>query len=440
MSRSSDGGGVPGLGEPLPRAMLLPGILLVVALGTVVTDAMTPRDLSLGEDAPLWNTDPDILAFYFMRTASAFVLFASALAVAVTVIRRGLPRAGVSVWLGYMAFVGSCFVLPGLAGRIPGFDRRLLYPPLAFTALYFARPVSAERFATLCRFALGTAVYGSLAAAVIDPAQALAGNYEGFFPWLDFRLYGVGGGATSLGVQSAVFFLVELVAPSRSRMHWLNLTAGAAALFLTQAKTSWLFLLAVVAFLLLRRLSQRFSAGFGGGASAKVFEVLLLSCAAAGIVALGVFQVNVRELRGGENLATFTGRTFIWATSLRAWLDDPVFGYGLGLWEPEFAARHMPLIPHAHNQFIHSLASAGVVGLLGLLAYLWAALRAALRAAAITPIPLLLLAGVLAQCLTNVPLRGYYLLEPLVVVHLLTFAALVNGEKLLRAGAAPATP
>jgi O-antigen ligase len=142
--------------------------------------------------------------------------------------------------------------------------------------------------------------------------------------------------------------------------------------------------------------------------------------------------VDLSSVRGGENLFTLTGRTYIWATSLNTWLDDPVFGYGLGLWEGEYRATHAPLFPHAHNQFIQTLASAGVVGLLGLLAYLWVAVRSALRAAPVTPIPLLLLAAVLAQCLTNVPLRGQYLLEPLVVVHLLLFAALVNTEKLER--------
>jgi len=44
----------------------------------------------------------------------------------------------------------------------------------------------------------------------------------------------------------------------------------------------------------------------------------------------------------------------------------------------------------------------------------------------------------LAHCLTNVPFLGQYLVEPLVVVHLLMFAALVNAEKLAPDGAAEA--
>jgi O-antigen ligase len=416
------------------RPVLLPSVVLLVALGTVVADAMTPRDLSLGEDAPVWNTNPDLFAFLLTRAVTLVLVFASAATVTLAVIRRGFPRAGLSVWLGYMAFVVSCFVLPGFTGRVPGFDLRLLYPPIVFTAVYFAPPVSDGQLATLCRVALGAFVYGSLAAAVLDPAHAVAAAYEGLVPWPEFRLYGVGGGATSLGVQSAIFLTIELVSPSRSKMRWMHLAAGGAALYLTQAKTSWLFVLAVLAYQLQRALRRRLAPpALGNGASAQALKVLAASYGAVVIVGLAGYQlaqVETKTLRGGENLATFTGRTYIWATSLNTWLDDPVFGYGLGLWEGEYRARYAPLIPHAHNQFIHSLASAGVIGLLGLLAYLRAALRAALQAARTTPVPLLLLAGILAQCLTNVPLLGYYLLEPLVVVHLLLFAALVNTEKL----------
>jgi len=445
MDAASAGGEVVGPGERPPRAWLLPFVILTVALGTLITDVMTPRDLSSGEDAPEWNADPNILPFKLIRLVTALVVAVCAVAVTRGVIRRGFPRAGLSTWLGYMAFVLTCFVLPGVTGRVPGFDTRLLYPPLAFTALYFARPVSSEGLATVCRVALGAVVYASLVAGVVYPTQALAGNFVGFFSWLDFRLYGVGGGVTSLGMVSSTFLALELVSPSRTMWHWLHLGAGATALLLTHAKTSWLFLLCFVAFLLLRRLARRLASPTRpAGVSVRV---LAFAAVGSGLLALAGYQlsrVDVGSLRGGENLATLTGRTYIWTVSFNTWLDDPVFGYGLGLWEGEYRERYAPEFPHAHNQFIQTLASAGLVGLLGLLAYLWAAWRAARRAAPTTPVPLVLLASLLTMCLTSVPLRGLYLLEPMVVVHLLLFAALVNTEKLEAArgeeGAAAAEP
>ena len=439
MDAASTGGEAVDPGERPPRARLLPWIVLTVAIGTVVTDAMTRRDLSAGEDDPEWSADPGLLSYKLMRLATVLVLAVSASAVVRGALRRGFPRAGLPVWLGYMGFVATCFVLPGLTGRVPGFDVRLLYPPLAFTAVYFARPVSTAGLATLSRVVLGASVYGSLVAALVLPSQALAANYVGFFPWLDFRLYGVGGGATSLGMVSSTFLALEMVSPSRSRWRFLHLAAGTTALFLTQAKTSWLFVLAVVAYFVLRRLSRRLaSLTRPAGVSVRVLAFAAVGSgllALAGLTGYQLSRLDVDSLRGGENLATLTGRTYIWATSLNTWLDDPLFGYGLGLWEGEYRAKYAPLYPHAHNQFIQTLASAGLVGLLGLLAYLWAAWRSAIRAAPTTPVPAVLLAAILSQCLTNVPLRGQYLLEPLVVVHLLMFAALVNGDKLVRAAA-----
>ena len=126
---------------------------------------------------------------------------------------------------------------------------------------------------------------------------------------------------------------------------------------------------------------------------------------------------------------SLTGRTYIWATSVRTWLQSPVFGYGLGLWESErFRATYGPF-DHAHNQFLHALASAGLVGLAGLLGYLGAALAGALRAARADPTPLVLLAGNLSLCLTNTPLRAYYVLDAFVLLHLLLFASLVAAAR-----------
>ncbi len=415
------------------RPLLVPGIVLLVTFGTLVSGALIPRDLSLGEDAPIWNTNRDLVAFDLSRAATAVVLFASVATITVAVIRRGFPRAGLSIWLSYLAFILSNFVLPGIAGRIPVFDYRLLLPPVAFTAFYFARPMAIERLVTLCKAALLAFVYGSLLGAVVLPAQALAAGYEGLIPGLDARLYGIGGGATSLGTLSSIYLAIETVSPSRARTRYLHLAAAAAALVLTQAKTSWLFALAVVGYWGFRRLRHRLpSLAVGAGVSARVTRILLLSCGAAvlvGLAALYVGRADFTSLRGGENLLTLTGRTYIWATSLTVWLDDPVFGYGLGLWESEgFRARYGGF-DHSHNQFIHSLASAGVFGLLGLLAYLRAALVTCARAARTSAVPLVLLAGVLVLCLTNTPLRAYYVLDAFALLHLLLFAFLMQAEK-----------
>lgn len=427
-----DGGDV-GETVPLARPLLIPALLLLVTAGTIFSGVLTPRDLSLGEDMPIWNTNPDLWVFNLTRAVTALVILASVVIAARVTIARGFPRAGLPLWLAYLGFILSNFVLPGLAGREPGFDRRLLLPPFAFTALYFARPVPTERLVALAKAVLCAFVYASLAAAVVLPAQALATYVEGIIPALPIRLYGVGGGATSLGFLSSTYLALELVVPSRSRWRLVHLAAATAALVLTQAKTSWIFVLLVVAFLMVRRLRRVRFLRMGDGPSARMIRAVLLVCGAAGLLALGIAQarrVDLRSLQGGENLVQLTGRTYIWATSARAWLDDPIFGYGLGLWESErFRFEHGPF-DHAHNQFLHALASAGLIGLVGLLVYLGAAFAAARRSARTTAAPLVLLVAVVFLCSTNTPLRAYYMLDAFALFHMLLFALLVNTDKL----------
>lgn len=433
---TDDLSGPPAAARPRP-ALLLPALLLLVAAGTLVTGALVPRDLSLGEDAPIWNASPDQLAFDLSRAATALVLLASGVAAARATVLRGLPRAGLALWLAYLGFVATNFLLPGLAAREPGLDARLLLPPVVFTGAYFARPVSPARLTWLAKVTLGAFVHASLAAAVLAPAQALAPYLEGVLPGLPVRLYGVGGGATSLGALSSAFLALELCVPSRSRWRLLHLGAAGLALLLTQAKTSWLFALLVVALLLARRAWRLLPGlGLGGGASARATWVLLAAggvAALLGLLAAGSGGVQVASLQGGDQLLSLTGRTYIWATSWRTWLESPLLGYGLGLWESErFRATYGPF-DHAHNQLLHALASAGVVGLLGLLGYLGVALAGALRAARRSPLPLVLLGAVLSLCLTNTPLRAYYVLDAFVLLHLLLFASLLDDAKLAAA-------
>lgn len=294
--------------------------------------------------------------------------------------------------------------------------------------------MAAASLVRLCKSVLLAFVYSSLVAAALMPSHALAAYAEGIIPGLPVRLYGVGGGATSLGALSSAYLAVEMVSPSPSRWRLLHLVAAATALLLTQAKTSWLFVLLAALALAAHRLWRRPpSPGPGEGSSARATRALLVACGVAGLLGLAAAQVaslDLRSLPGGENVLSLTGRTYIWATSVRAWLDDPVFGYGLGLWESAgFRAMHGPF-DHAHNQFLHALASAGLLGLLGLLGYLGAALAAARRAARTSAVPLVLLAGVVSLCLTNVPLRAYYVLDAFTLLHLLLFSLLVNAEKL----------
>jgi O-antigen ligase len=276
-------------------------------------------------------------------------------------------------------------------------------------------------------------VYLGAAAAVLRPAHGLAWGYAGLVPGLDFRLYGLAGGATSLGAQAAAYLAMEWFSPSRSRLRPVHLLVTGLVLLLTQAKTSWLFLLLCLLYSAHRRASAHLSASATRSPAVARLEVVALGAAAlaAGVgAALYLVRLDLGAVQGGGSLQTFTGRTFVWAASLEVWLEAPIFGYGPSLWATEaFRARHGGF-GHAHNQFIQALAAAGVVGLAGLLHYLRTALRVSLAAArAGTPAPLVLLALVAMLLLMDVPLQGLYLLDAFVLLHLLLFALLVSVER-----------
>jgi O-antigen ligase len=416
---------------PAGRSLLLPGIVVLVAAGTLVTGMLTPRDLSMGEDA-VEVSSGGALAVGLSRLFTGGLLFLSLAGAATAVIRGGFPRAGLAIWLSYLLFVVLDLVLPGIAGLVPGLDARVLFTPLVFTAVYLAQPMPAGRLVAICKGALLAFVYASLLGLVVAPAQVLATGYVGVIPGLDVRLYGVAGGSTSLGTQAAAFLALEVVTPSQSRWRRLHLAAAAVTLLLTQNKTSWLFVACGAALLAWRRVSRRKQEA----GPPAVWPARLARRLALGMVALLLVAVVVALASGlGEgpgddaaNLRNLTGRTYIWAISMQTWLENPMLGYGLGLWEGEaFRARHGHFA-HAHNQFLQAMASAGLVGLLGLLVYLrsaWVASRGGGAGAA--PRALLLLLVWIA--LTDVPLHGRHLLDAFALLHLILFALLVGAER-----------
>lgn len=421
-----------------PRPLLLPALLALVVAGTLLQGALTPRDLSLGEGA-VEEATGDLAAHALSRVVTGAALLLSLLAFAAALLRRGLPRAGLPLWGAYLAYQAATILSPAVAGQVPGLDGRLLVAPVIFSAAWLARPLGPAGLVRAAKLSLGAFVWGSLLAAVAAPAHALAEDYTGLIPGLAVRLYGVGGGATSLGAQAAGALALEAVAPSRRWLRWLNGGASLLALFLTQSKTAWAFALAGAGFLAWRALERRLLGHpvppgvlrvWRGLLRAGLVTALLLAGSAAAALVAGA------EPAAAANLGTLTGRTYLWDTTVRLWLERPLFGHGTGLWDTEaFRAEHGQFA-HAHNQLLHVLGSAGLVGLLGLAAYLRAAWRAAAGAARAFPAAPALLALALVQCLTEVPLRHPYLLDAHAVSHLLLFAALAQAAHLARQGAA----
>jgi hypothetical protein len=85
---------------------------------------------------------------------------------------------------------------------------------------------------------------------------------------------------------------------------------------------------------------------------------------------VGTHIDNFASTAQGAQIMSLTGRDQIWAIAMEEWQASPVFGYGPGLWDGAYRASiGMANATDAHNQFMDTLARAGVVGATALVLY-----------------------------------------------------------------------
>lgn len=331
------------------------------------------------------------------------------------------------------AFFVSHALLSSAFGARPEFIHGSLYAVVPFVAIYMSRDLPIERFVAGCKLALAVLMVGSLIAAVVKPSLALQPDYRGgWLPGVHFRLWGLGSNPNSIGPLALLLLLLEWLQPGRTRWQsaavWLP---AVAVLLLAQSKTAWaasLILLTVLSWYRLGKSPQ------AGARPAYVLAVLALLVAATLLLWFGgVDRIVARLARGqvGTDVSTLTGRVQIWAVAIETWAQSPWFGYGPLAWGPEHRLRiGMPFAFSAHNQFLESLSSAGLIGVASLLAYLTILGRAAWRGRLATRgVSLALFVLLLARSMTEAPFEMGTLLSGDLVAHLVLFRlSLVPGS------------
>jgi O-antigen ligase len=108
------------------------------------------------------------------------------------------------------------------------------------------------------------------------------------------------------------------------------------------------------------------------------------------------------------DVTTLNGRMQIWEITLQAWKENPIFGYGAGVWGVDRQWQfHMFHVGHAHNQIVQTLGESGLAGLVLLAGYIVALLRAAMLTFADSRgLVLALLIIMLARFVTEAPMRS----------------------------------
>lgn len=270
----------------------------------------------------------------------------------------GGTQAGQGLIVGVVAFALLSLLSEFAMGGTSGAGRYML---ASFIAIWLARTPSSWLLQQL-KLILAVYVVGSALVALLAPFAWVP--YGGLIG-IDIRVHGLAPHANSLGPLMLLYLIMEYAQPSRVWVRWGVGGTATVLLVLAQSKTTWAAAI-VVGVLLWSGRSPR-------GAATRLIATGMI---AVTCVALIVLTTEAAEYESPSEQVTvpgtLTGRTVLWAYAVDVWRESPIFGGGPAVFRDYAERTGQAWAGHAHNQFIQSLSRHGVVGLMGLLAYLGA--------------------------------------------------------------------
>jgi hypothetical protein len=407
------------------RALMVPALYVLILVNNCTVpvlagrDVISPERLSPASSAGKWFTRMVI-------ASTLTICVARMVAAAFSNENRG-ARGGV-LFAAFGLYFLTATVLTSALGTHPEFKHDQYYVPFLFAAVYASRtqdPQGAVRFA---RAGIFVFLLASCLVSFIAPQLTIETGYRSWIPGIDFRFWGLEAHANSMGPLALVYLLVALDQPFERRwLQGLGLALGLAVLVLAQSKTTWTAAAITVPLLLVVR-----SGAWGAAAFSLLSFGAVIGIALIVLPALGVSLGALSETQQGYEASRFTGRDVIWSLALQEWMRNPLFGYGISMWNETYRMQiGMDHATSAHNQLLQTLSVAGSIGLLGLLVYLMALVRYAIRAAQPSRgLSVALLILVLLRCVTETPLAIESFLSGAFVTHLLLFhLALAYGQR-----------
>ena len=262
----------------------------------------------------------------------------------------------------------------------------------------------------------------------LKPSVVVQTNYVGGL--LPFRFWGVCGHANSMGALAAIFIVCTNSRPYQGKISQsFAYCAGMTSVILAQSKTAIVALLLALGFMHWYR-SRDIRVESGNGATIG-FVVALVLVAFGALVFIGEVGLSAAELAmvwadssQGQEILSLTNRTTIWQLAIDTWLDAPVFGYGnTAFGEDHRFILRMPFALHAHNQYLQTLASSGILGFTSLVCFLLALGRSAYMASPFTRgASIAIFTFILVRTITEVPID---LRTPVTVDNLVLFGLML---------------
>lgn len=327
------------------------------------------------------------------RAGQGITLAVVSLALLALVRAHKTPRRGTGWFvLAVCAYYGSLY-LSAAFGVIPSLPTSYTVTPLIVLAVLCHGGYTFDWLVKTGLVALRIAVVASFAVILVLPEMAF--NLEESRTLFGInRLAGIAGHPNGLAALAAVGLLLEL--RSGSRLYWKLLFVG--ALLLAQSSTG--YVIAAVGLAIIVWTSMQ-----------TVRTMLIMTGVGLGIASLFFLaeaQAFLAVALGGDAL-TFNGRERIWDAAMYGFTQNPVFGYGPELLNANYRYMFFPgfdAASHAHNQFIQTVASSGIVGVAALTLLLMTLLVAAFRTAVATRgLTLALVAFLLLRCISETPLK-----------------------------------
>ncbi|WIT10054.1 O-antigen ligase family protein [Paucibacter sediminis] len=344
-------------------------------------------------------------------------------------LRRRQPNpsrpAATALMFSFMAFFVSGTVLSSAFGSHPAFVHNMFYAPALFIAVYIGRDECPDTLVRLLKYGLLGMLLLSLALVAVKPDLVLERPYlRSWVPGLNFRFWGLGSHANSIGPLALLLMLLEYLLPGRRLLlRALTWLVALVVLVLAQSKTAWAISGLLVAVLAWYRWSRDEQGRMRVGFLLTVIFMGVFVCAALLLLDTDRLLAKILYSRVGSDLSTLTGRAAIWQAAIAAWEANPLFGYGPEAWGPAHRASIGMLYAFsAHNQFFQSLSTAGGVGAACFVVYFlclgWCAWRAAPASKGVS---LALFLFVAARCVTEAPLSIHTLFNADTLTHLVLF-------------------
>jgi O-antigen ligase len=424
---------------------LLPMVMPVIALGIALSVLLSGRNLSFVDLDP---TGMSVGVQYVtlgsphgatwpLRFATLYILAASfALIIAHLYRRQPVQGHGWVLLLGFVTLFVTNTVFPAALGTKPDFVLNHYYPLVVFLAAFATSAHSPEVLLRFAKASLLALLVGSLALAYFQPSLVMQRPYlHGWVPGMNFRLWGLASHANSIGPLALLYLLLEFHSPYRRRwLHWLGYASALGVLVLAQSKTAWVatfFLLGILAYY---KVAPKFRQAWVSGQVDYQAMVVAFTTIVAGLgllvlvvtVDLSIYWGRFIRSSAGEQMLSLTGRSQIWEVAIEVWRANPWFGYGPTLWDAEFRkAIGMSFAFSAHNQFLQTLAGAGMVGIIGLAIYIVTLLWFAVNLARATRgLSLALALFLMIRCMTETPLTVTTLFNGDLLAHVLIFGFL----------------